>query len=115
MGDITDGASRTLLLGERMDQPGLNATLPFTSAWCGQVAFADGYEYRSVPHLMPTRLHGINSSPSDPQCFGSYHAGGANFIFADGSGRFINQNIDINVYRWAANRGDGIVTGSLLN
>lgn len=98
MANIRDGASQTLLVGERMVQAGENGTLPFTSAWCGQVAFADGYEYRSVPHLLPSRLHPINASPSDPQCFGSRHVGGANFTLADGSARFLNENIDGRVW-----------------
>ncbi len=81
-----------------MVQAGENGTLPFTSAWCGQVAFVDGYEYRSVPHLMPSRLHPINASPFDPQCFGGRHAGGANFALADGSARFLNENLDGRVW-----------------
>jgi prepilin-type N-terminal cleavage/methylation domain-containing protein/prepilin-type processing-associated H-X9-DG protein len=96
--DIRDGTSRTLLLGERMVQTGENGALPFTSAWCGQVAFADVYEYRSVPHLFASRQHPINASPSDPVCFGGRHAGGANFVFADGSERFLNENMDGNVF-----------------
>jgi len=96
--DIRDGTSRTLMLGERMVQPGENGSLPFTSAWCGQVAFADVYEYRSVPHLFPSRMHPINASPADALCFGGRHAGGANFIFADGSGRFLNESMDGNVF-----------------
>ena len=98
IGDIRDGTSRTLMLGERMVQSGENGTLPFSSAWCGQVAFADVYEYRSVPHLFPSRMHPINASPADALCFGGRHAGGANFVFADGSERFLNENIDGNVF-----------------
>jgi prepilin-type N-terminal cleavage/methylation domain-containing protein/prepilin-type processing-associated H-X9-DG protein len=98
IGDIRDGTSRTLMLGERMVQSGDDGTLPFTSAWCGQVAFADVYEYRSVPHLVPSRLHPINVSPSDPRCFGGRHAGGANFVFADGSQRFLNESMDGSVF-----------------
>lgn len=98
IGDIKDGSSNTLLAGERIDQTGDDGTLPFTSAWCGQVAFADGYEYRSVPHLRTSRMHPINASPADPQCFGSRHAGGANFVMADGSARFLNEGLDGRVY-----------------
>ena len=96
--DIRDGSSGTLLLGERMVQSGDDGTLPFTSAWCGQVAFTDGYEYRSVPHLQASRIHPINNAPSDPRCFGSYHLGGANFIMADGAARYFSQNIDAEVF-----------------
>ena len=95
---ITDGSSQTLLVGERVVQAGDNGTLAFSSAWYGQVAFANGYEYRSVPHLQPSGLHPINVSPFDPQSFGSRHTGGANFLLADGSTRFLNQNIDGRVW-----------------
>ena len=34
--------------------------------------------------------------------FGSYHIGGAQYTLADGSVRFISENIDLGVYRlWA--------------
>src|SRR5262249_35249866 len=93
IGDITDGTSVTLMLGERIVQPGLDGSLPFTSAWCGQVAFENEYEYRSVPHLVPNRMHPINASASDSSCFGSRHTGGANFLLADNSHRFLNEGI----------------------
>ncbi len=95
---ITDGTSKTLMLGERMVQPGTNGSLPFTSAWCGQVAFQDGYEYRSVPHLMPSPFHPLNGSATDPQCFSSRHQGGANFVLGDGSTRFLNDSINLQVF-----------------
>lgn len=95
---ITDGTTQTLLLGERLVQPGGPLSLPFTSAWCGQVAFADQYDLRSVPHLMPSSVHPLNSSTTDPSCFGSRHAGGANFVLADGSALFICNSIDLQVY-----------------
>ncbi len=98
IGAICDGTSKTLLAGERIDQPGLNGTLAFTSSWCGDVAFPDAYASTSVPYLTPSQLHPINRSFSDPNCFGSYHTGGANFVLADGSLRFLNESIDVNVY-----------------
>lgn len=98
MGDVRDGASQTLLLGERMVQSGLDGGLPYSSAWCGQVSFEDVYEYRSRPHLWPSADHRINMSPDDPLCFGSRHTGGANFVFADGSGRFLSENMALQVY-----------------
>jgi prepilin-type N-terminal cleavage/methylation domain-containing protein len=95
---ITDGTSQTLMLGERLVQQGGGASLPFTSAWCGQVAFADEYDLRSVPYLLPEANHPINSSPADPLCFGSWHAQGANFVLADGSCLFLNNSIDSQVF-----------------
>ena len=109
IGDIVDGTSHTILLGERMVQTGADGSLPFVSAWCGQAAFADDYEYRSVPHLLPSQMHLLNASPTDPNCFGSRHSGGANFVMGDGSGRFINEYIDGRVYE-----GLGTIDGGEL-
>jgi prepilin-type N-terminal cleavage/methylation domain-containing protein/prepilin-type processing-associated H-X9-DG protein len=95
---ITDGTSQTLLLGERLVQPGGPTSLPFTSAWCGQVAFADEYDLRSVPYLLPDPNHPINGSFTDPLCFGSRHPQGANFVLADGSCLFLNNSIDSQVF-----------------
>ena len=98
MRDVLDGTTHTLLLGERLVQRGEGGSLPFTSAWFGQVAFEDEYDYRSVPHLLPNRFHPINASETDPACFGSRHTGGANFVMGDGSVQFLNQIIDPRVF-----------------
>jgi prepilin-type processing-associated H-X9-DG protein len=95
---IRDGTSKTFLVGERLVQPGDDGSLPFTSAWCGEVAYLDGYESCSIPHLLPNRIHFLNISETDPNCFGSRHTGGANFLLADGSLSFINDSIDGTVY-----------------
>lgn len=107
---ITDGTSQTLMLGERLVQQGGGASLPFTSAWCGQVAFADEYDLRSVPYLLPDPNHPINGSPTDPLCFGSWHPQGANFVLADGSCLFLNNSIDSQVFTalGTANGGDTV-------
>ncbi len=99
MRDIVDGTSQTLMLGERLVQTGINGGLTFTSAWCGQTAFVDGYEYPSVPHLMPHAAIPINASATNPNCFGSQHTGGANFIMADGSSQFLNDEMDGQVFQ----------------
>jgi prepilin-type N-terminal cleavage/methylation domain-containing protein len=95
---ITDGTSQTLMLGERIVQPGGPSILAFTSAWCGQVAFSDQYDYRSVPTLMPSLAHPLNASLTDPLCFGSRHEMGAHFALADGSVCYLSNSIDIATY-----------------
>jgi prepilin-type processing-associated H-X9-DG protein len=43
--------------------------------------------------------------------FGSYHPGGCNIAFADGSVQFVSQMIDINLYRRLGSRADGNAGG----
>ncbi len=43
--------------------------------------------------------------------FGSYHTGGAQFVFVDGSVQFISENIDLNTYQNLGIRNDGQVLG----
>jgi prepilin-type processing-associated H-X9-DG protein len=43
--------------------------------------------------------------------FGSYHPGGCNIAFADGSVQFVSQMIDINLYRRLGSRADGTPGG----
>ncbi len=44
--------------------------------------------------------------------FGSQHGQGANFLFCDGSVRFVYQGIDERVFRRLGHRADGEVIGS---
>lgn len=43
----------------------------------------------------------------------SYHTGGAQFVFLDGSVRFISESIDYPTYCLAGDRADGKVMGNL--
>ncbi len=112
MADVTDGTSQTLLLGERGVQPSLNGSLPHTSGWFGQIAFADEYEYRSVPHMAALRLFPINGSLASPQHFSSRHAGGAMFGMADGSVHFLSEHLDSLVFEALGTPNGGESSGS---
>ena len=52
-------------------------------------------------------IHGVLMEMS----FGSYHVGGAQYTLADGSVRFISENIDLGVYRALGTRAGGEVVG----
>ncbi|MCL2349805.1 MAG: DUF1559 domain-containing protein [Planctomycetaceae bacterium] len=46
--------------------------------------------------------------------FGSYHTGGANFLFGDGAVHFLSRAIDLNVLQNAGNRADGQLPDHVL-
>lgn len=102
--EVTDGTSKTLLLGERDGDRG-------ASAWCG----TDRYSW------MNTQLGCTSADPSytlnavvtdDPSTwssFGSVHPGGAYFVRVDGSVTFIEDSIDGALYEHLGNKTDGEV------
>jgi prepilin-type processing-associated H-X9-DG protein len=47
----------------------------------------------------------------DPDTFYSFHTDGANFLLCDGSGRFINSNVDGYVYQALATVAGGEARG----
>jgi prepilin-type N-terminal cleavage/methylation domain-containing protein/prepilin-type processing-associated H-X9-DG protein len=122
---VTDGTSNTFLIGE--NSPNLNSGLAWASG-------NDIYATSIVPLNWMTKLKNgqIDSNgdvcspsawnPTDPtsqihcynnqwyyQGFKSFHPGGANFAFADGSVRFIKQSISSRVYMALSTRAAGEV------
>jgi prepilin-type N-terminal cleavage/methylation domain-containing protein/prepilin-type processing-associated H-X9-DG protein len=100
MADLTDGTSNTLAVGEVRDgHLGNNVNI-----WSVGSRHA---------HCLRTTENPINTPPGTGityndggtlrnGAFTSRHTNGANFALADGSVRFLSQNIDITQYRWAA-------------
>jgi prepilin-type processing-associated H-X9-DG protein len=127
--DITDGTSNTLLVGE---SPPLNAGADSRGAWYNGVGLTDGSRvYGSPEVVLGVRENNINSGypgvfqncPRQPASYGpgtqgnpcdlfhfwSPHAGGANFLLADGSVHFLSYAADPLLPKLATRAGGEVV------
>jgi hypothetical protein len=104
---VTDGTSKTFMLGE--DVPEYNrhsAAFYSNGSWCS---------------CNSPLNYGIGQDPEtiadywyDAQGFRSKHPGGVQFCLADGSARFLSDNVDNVAYRVSCTRdGNEIVAGNL--
>ncbi len=107
--DIFDGSSKTILLSEAFLDPnnlgwvsGTRATLRNTST-INKPFPKFGQNLQAAAE--PTDQDKIGSLFVGG--FGSYHPGGVNVNFADGSTRFISENIEPELLRQLGNRADG--------
>src|SRR5207245_1447668 len=125
LADVTDGASNTLLFGERFHRDSefdrlaspFNIPSPLASVgtWAGAVAIFGG----SLPnHLLSTPVpinyempsSGNELQANDRLCaFGSGHASGANFAFVDGSVRFLSDQTNLTTLQALSTRAGGEV------
>lgn len=113
---ITDGTSKTLLIGEAswdfgsarvwavgsLYNPAANNTHPH--AWAT-------YGGRNVAVPINTFTSARGLAPANDIAFGSLHPGGAHFGLADGSSRFISENISMATYKALASRAAGETIG----
>ncbi len=111
---VTDGSSSTLFVGEKA----------LTKTELGWISGTRA-TLRNGGSRINHNLHGLriqfpieNNNPAQPPPgpehvggFSSHHTGGAHFAIGDGSARFINENINENVFRRLTNRSDGDPVG----
>jgi prepilin-type N-terminal cleavage/methylation domain-containing protein/prepilin-type processing-associated H-X9-DG protein len=109
MAAITDGSSNTLIVGEcRLDPSGQGYV---GTLWAGMRGSQEGVVYISDAFWC------VNSDPAysidgqADQAFSSYHPGGAQFVFCDGSVHFLQQTIDGDTLERLAARNDGQPVG----
>ena len=123
MKDITDGASQTMMAGERTRRIA-------DATWTGVIPEAtlctkpDWYVNECDPpnalvlgHTGPTPggdqwIDTPNNRRSGPDDYSSRHPGGANFVFADGSVRFVRDSIDPRVFSALSTRSRGEVVSA---
>jgi prepilin-type N-terminal cleavage/methylation domain-containing protein/prepilin-type processing-associated H-X9-DG protein len=114
--DIKDGLSNTLMIGENYtdaeyvkDGQGMDFWAfgsPQTGGWApGNIS---GTEYSEIAGScygqINARLNPTISGVIMEMSFGSYHPGGAHFVFADGAVRFLSENMDLTTYRALGSR-----------
>ena len=128
MRDLTDGSSNTLLAGENMVFDDVSGSADSSNDWRG--AYFDNYGVTSwistefPPNTIQVdRLRRCINKPNAPCTFTtaadsntvmyvrSYHEGGAHGLLADGSVRFISENISTVTWNRLGSRADGNVIG----
>jgi prepilin-type processing-associated H-X9-DG protein len=131
LADVTDGASNTFLFGERShDDPNFDRlTYTYTPGfyplagwgkWAAVFAtsggsLADRFLSTPVPinYRVPADAVNGDGSINKRLCaYGSGHAGGANFAFADGSVRFLGDQTDLTTLQALSTRAGGEVVSA---
>jgi prepilin-type N-terminal cleavage/methylation domain-containing protein/prepilin-type processing-associated H-X9-DG protein len=102
--EILDGTSNQMLIGETIG----NDQSAHPNMW------ANGSRFQTIR----TTKNPLNQKPktgtlagNENGAFGSYHPGGAMFVFADGHVSFLTQNINFTNYQRLSSRADGEVVG----
>jgi prepilin-type N-terminal cleavage/methylation domain-containing protein/prepilin-type processing-associated H-X9-DG protein len=120
--DITDGSAQTILLGEERDHDagflgwasGTSATLRNTGHPLNGPANVSAI-FKNAPQLTEeerfaaaVRMAEDGALPVDfVGGFSSWHPLGANFLFCDGSVRFIKTTVERHIYQLLGHRADG--------
>jgi prepilin-type processing-associated H-X9-DG protein len=112
--DISDGSSNTFFAGETVYNykdylwpSSTPAPLGGTVKY-GTARWVVGYPKIALgTTLMPFNVHSAAAMGG----FASMHAGGGNFVYGDGSVRFLSQYIDTAAYNAAATRSGGELIG----
>jgi prepilin-type N-terminal cleavage/methylation domain-containing protein len=103
-----DGASNTLIVGER----GMAVDLIYGWWACGSGINLNGEGDNLLSTALGLTLGGLTLSPPDPQFtdqfhFWSWHPGGVQFLSVDGNVRVLSYDIDFQIFQMLATRRGG--------
>jgi prepilin-type N-terminal cleavage/methylation domain-containing protein/prepilin-type processing-associated H-X9-DG protein len=118
--DVTDGASLTFFVGEKLNDgldlgwaSGTRASLRNTGAVPNRTPFGSAATGAARASAADDDAEAATAgTPSFVGGFASRHPGGSNFAFGDGSVRFIKSSVSATVYQHLGNRADGEVIDS---
>jgi prepilin-type N-terminal cleavage/methylation domain-containing protein/prepilin-type processing-associated H-X9-DG protein len=99
---ITDGASKTFIVGECVVSQDFHSAAFFSDGTWASCGIPLNFLLFNIPdnELKFDRWNEVRG-------FKSLHPGGAHFVMCDGSVHFMNESIDHNVYRGLATRSSG--------
>jgi prepilin-type N-terminal cleavage/methylation domain-containing protein len=100
--EITDGLTNTFFVGEVRDGDKLANPGYGTNIWSRASRWQDAW--RATEYPLNTRHFELQSSHNENGAFGSDHPNGAHFGFGDGNVRFLDDIIDMSVYRGLSTR-----------
>jgi prepilin-type processing-associated H-X9-DG protein len=120
--DILDGSSQTLMAGERSSNVA-NATwvgvIPTAQSctnprWRNQECDTPGVLVLSHtgPNINNGTIYVPNSRFADAEDYWSLHPGGCNFLFGDGSVRFVKETVNPRVFSYLSTRAGGEVVSA---
>jgi prepilin-type N-terminal cleavage/methylation domain-containing protein/prepilin-type processing-associated H-X9-DG protein len=108
--EIEDGTSNTIMMGEiRASTASHNWTRGWTNSEGMWFATTGPINYETDPELFPDPPPTCRRWDTDfntAHGFKSMHAGGANFVYCDGSVHFLNEGIDYSNYQRLGARSD---------
>jgi prepilin-type N-terminal cleavage/methylation domain-containing protein len=102
LSDVVDGTSNTLMLGEISVQLRTGQSNIYR-AWTRGNAGGSGATKNVLNPIKSTLYNGSNNF--NDISFGAEHPGGCHFALGDASIKFLNQNVDLNIYKAAASMG----------